>query len=240
MIESSRDEAVEVIGGRSERVVLTCEHASEALLEGWSWPAADARLAGTHWAFDIGAEPLTRELARALDAAAALARFSRLLADPNRDEASETLFRAHAEGAPVALNAAIDERERERRLARAWRPFHSAVDRMVAAVPAEIVLAVHTFTPIYEGVRRELELGVLFDDEDALAAHLVEGLAARDYRVAPNEPYSGKAGLIYVADRHAKQHGRRAIEIEVRQDLASDAAFRARLVAELTALLRVA
>jgi predicted N-formylglutamate amidohydrolase len=39
-------------------------------------------------------------------------------------------------------------------------------------------------------------------------------------------------------DTHATAHGRRAIEIEVRQDLAVDPAFRARFVPALAALLR--
>jgi predicted N-formylglutamate amidohydrolase len=169
---------------------------------------------------------------------AVLSRFSRLLADPNRPEDHETLFRAMAEGEPVELNASITPEEREIRLDGYYRPFHEAVDREVAATHAPILLAMHTFTPLYEGNPRALEVGVLFDREEALALRLVELFRSAGLRAAPNEPYSGRAGLIHVVERHARTHDRRAIEMEVRQDLAVDPAFRARflpLLAELVA-----
>lgn len=233
------EEAWEVVrGGGHAGVLITCEHASQRLPEPWRWSERDRRLVDTHWAYDLGAAELAREYAEAIGATAVLARFSRLLADPNRPEDSPTLFRDVAEGQPVELNVAIDPAEREIRLDGYYRPFHEAVDREVAASGAPILLAMHTFTPLYEGTPRELEVGVLFDEEEALAAELLEAFAKAGLRVAPNEPYSGRAGLIHVVDRHARTHGRRAIELEVRQDLAVDAEFRARFLQVLAAHLR--
>ncbi len=233
------EETHEVVrAGAHAGVLVTCEHASQRLPEPWAWSARDRRLVGTHWAYDLGAAELAREYAAAISGTAILARFSRLLADPNRPESSETLFRAVAEGEPVELNAAIDLAEREIRLDGYYRPFHDAVDREVAGSGAPILLAMHTFTPLYEGQPRSLEIGVLFDREEELALRLVDGFARAGWRVAPNEPYSGRAGLIHVVERHAKTHDRRAIELEVRQDLAVDRAFRERFVAVLAALLR--
>ena len=100
---------------------------------------------------------------------------------------------------------------------------------------APVVLAVHTYTDNYEGQLRTLEAGVLFDREEALADLFLSELRAADIRTELNEPWSGKAGLMHVAQTHAESHGRRAIEIEVRQDLAVDAGFRARIV---TAMVR--
>ena len=233
------EEAWEIVrtGGHAG-VLVTCEHASQRLPEPWRWSERDRRLVDTHWAYDLGAAELAREYAEAVGATAVLARFSRLLADPNRPEGSPTLFRAMAEGLPVELNEAIDPAEREIRLDGYYRPFHEAVDREVAASHAPILLAMHTFTPLYEGTRRALEVGVLFDAEEALAMELVAAFAQAGMRVAPNEPYSGREGLIHVVDRHARTHGRRAIELEVRQDLAVDPEFRARFVRVLAAHLR--
>ena len=233
------DEAVEIVRADTDAgVLITCEHASERLPSPWRWSARDARLVGTHWAYDLGAADLAREYAQAIGGVAVLSRFSRLVADPNRPEDSPTLFRAVAEGDDVELNASIDDADRARRLDLYHRPFHAAVSREVEASRAPWLLAMHTFTPVYEGQRRTLELGVLFDREEAMAMRLVEGLASHGWRVAPNEPYSGRDGLIHVVDTHARAHGRRAIEIEVRQDLAVDPAFRSRFVAALASLLR--
>lgn len=226
--------AVEVIlGGPRAELLLTCEHASNRLPERWRWPREDERLVDDHWAFDLGAADLTRELAAAARADAVLSRFTRLLADPNRPESSDTLFRTTADDAPVVLNQGVDAEDRHHRLSSFYRPYHSAVDSLVASSTASILFSVHTFTPVYEGERRELEVGVLFDDEESLAGQLIDGLRGAGLSVAGNEPYSGREGLIYAVDMHAKAHGRRALEIEVRQDLATSPSFRAKLVALL-------
>ncbi len=85
--------------------------------------------------------------------------------------------------------------------------------------------------------KREVEIGVLFDREDALGEAWVTFLRSCGYDCRPNEPWSGKAGLIHVAQTHADRHGRRAMELEVRQDLAEDPTFRATLVPRLVRML---
>jgi predicted N-formylglutamate amidohydrolase len=99
---------------------------------------------------------------------------------------------------------------------------------------AEILFAVHSFTPVYEGRPRHLEVGILYDTDEELAVRVRDRLAEDGLEVKLNEPYSGKEGLIYSADFHAAAHSRCAVEIEVRQDLVVDDAFRRRLVDALT------
>ncbi len=224
------DEAFEIVrAGDAAPVILTCEHASERMPAPWRWSDADLRLVGTHWAFDLGAADLTRELATRMRAVGLLARFSRLLVDPNRAEHETSLFRDVAEGLPVTMNVAIAAEDREARLSKYYRPFHTAIAREVERTRAHTLLSVHSFTNLYEGKQRTLEVGVLFDREDALGAMLVDAFEDAGFRVAPNEPYSGKEGLIYSAATHAAAKNLRAVEIEVRQDLAVQSAFRARV-----------
>jgi predicted N-formylglutamate amidohydrolase len=221
-------------------VVLTCEHASARLPDGWRWHEGDERLKSTHWAFDPGAREIVHQLSAHLGAPAVLSRFTRLLADPNRAEDAPDLFRRLADGSPVELNRAIAEGDRERRLRGFHRPYHDAMSAAVEASPAELIVSVHTFTPNYEGEARAVEVGVLFNHEEELAVALQAEVLALGLDVRLNEPYSGKAGLIYAADRHAEAHGRRAIELEVRQDLAVSSDFRSRFVPALCAALAVA
>jgi predicted N-formylglutamate amidohydrolase len=234
----SVDEASEIVSmGADARAIFTCEHASERLPDGWTWPDADRWLVGTHWAFDLGAADLARELAISLGAVAVLSRFSRLLVDPNRSKEAPDLFRATAEGRTVELNRDVRHGDRSRRLA-LFDGYHDAVDREVARPTSPVVLSVHSFTPVYEGVPRAVEIGVLFDEETVLAGRLGQCLEAESFRVVMNEPYSGKAGLIYAAARHATAHGRRALELEVRQDLATDPSVRARVLRGVANFLR--
>jgi predicted N-formylglutamate amidohydrolase len=214
--------------------IITCEHASARLPSGWRWPEADRWLVAAHWAYDLGVAELTRELAAASGAPAVLARFSRLLIDANRPADDPTVCRDRAEGRPVVLNEAITPADRARRLAY-WSAYHEVVAETVVASPASVVLAMHSFTRRYEGeLRDDIELGVLFDDQPELAARLAEVVSQVSPQVHLNRPYSGEHGMIYSADRHARAAGKRAVEIEVRQDLAVDGAFRQRLVGALT------
>ena len=111
--------------------------------------------------------------------------------------------------------------------------YHAAIDHALGSDPARLILSIHSFTPLYEGTPRAVELGVLFDEETELAETLHAAFVEAGFAAMLNEPYSGRFVLMYAVDRHAKQHGRRALELEVRQDLACDPAARARIIAVL-------
>ncbi len=227
------DAAEAIEGDLDGRVVFTCEHASNALPMPWLWPAADRWLIDTHWASDIGAAAFTRRVAHLMNAPAVLSKFSRLLVDPNRPLDSDTLFRQNADGLQVQLNQAILDSERQERIDRFYHPYHAAVSAVVGQSRGDTVFGIHTFTDEYEGDKRSLELGVLFDDDEEPAHRLIRHLERAGFHVLANEPWSGKAGLAYSPVRHAREHGRRALEIEARQDLIGQEPFARRLAEAL-------
>jgi predicted N-formylglutamate amidohydrolase len=214
---------------REVPVVLVAEHAGDRLPPPWTWPEPDLRLVGTHWSTDVGVAAFTERLAATLDVPAVLSTFTRLLVDPNRPLGSETLFREVADHAPVHLNRGLTENaggafdaERARRIDGFWRPYHATVDRVIAAHPGADVLGLHSFTPDYQGERREVEIGVLYDRDVELGLAWAEALAGRGFDVRLNEPWSGLAGLMHSPQTHATRHLRRAVELEVRNDLLGD------------------
>lgn len=223
--------AVTVVEAASPRLplVLSCEHASADLPPPWQWPEADRRLLRTHWSWDRGAAELTLELAEALGVGAVLARFTRLLIDPNRPLDSPTLCRAEAEGLPVQLNQDLSEEDRAARIAGWWQPYHDAFDDLVRRSPGAHVLSVHGFTPVYEGQPRAVQLGVLWDADADDGRRLLAALDEGVWDVRGNEPYSGIGGFMYSAQHHAARHGRRAVELEVRDDLLTDPVARGQI-----------
>lgn len=230
-------EAFDRAGDGGGPVVVSCEHASRRLPAGWWMSPHDRPLFDTHWAWDIGAAALARELAHAAGAVAVLSRFSRLLVDANRPIDDETLVRREAEGRVVELNRDVSEADLRRRIAEYWEPYHEALDEAVGGSSAPVVFSVHTFTPSWQGRRRRLEAGVLFDRDVALADRVRRALVDAGLDVRMNEPYSGREGLIYSVDRHARAHGRAAVELELRQDLAVRPGVRARVVHALVGVL---
>ena len=216
-------DAYELVGDPAAGPFLfTCEHATRRLPE-WEPEPDDLPLLDDHWGWDVGAGDLTRELARLCGSGALLSGFSRLVCDPNRapDEASFVL--REVAGRALSWNRAVDDAERARRCARYFDPYHGAIDRAlaqrVAAGPAVHLCSVHSFTPVYDGQARPMEVGVLFDAYEGHARRVALALASEGFAVAENEPYSGKAGLIYAARRHGRAHGIVYLELEVRNDL---------------------
>ena len=219
-------------------LLLTCEHAANHLPPGYAWSEEDLWLVGTHWAVDLGIDALTCELAEQLGLTAVLAGFSRLLIDANREPNDPSLFRRVADGREVALNRQIDDAERAKRMAM-YTAYHEAIQAVLKRAPGRGVLSMHSFTPQYEDQPpRKMEVGVLFDRDEEIAVRLAAAIARSGLIVALNEPYSARGGLMYCAERHAGGHGRIALELEVRQDLAVDPVQRGRLVPAIAAALR--
>lgn len=212
-----RHDAVEIFGAtRRDGLLYTCEHASNRVPAPWRLRPSDRRLLAMHWGYDLGARTLTLELARRSAGAAVLTRFSRLLVDPNRDPADPTaVLRTCDDGAPT-FNRAPDVAAR---IARFHAPFHAAVDASLRRARPRFLCSVHTFTPVFRGQARPMEVGVLFDRHDDLAERLLRALRDVGLRAEANAPYSGKEGLIYSANRHGTGHDVPYLELEVRQDV---------------------
>lgn len=201
-------------------IVFSCEHAGAAVPAPWRPRPSDRRLLADHWGYDIGARDLCRSLARRSGGAAVAGRTSRLLCDLNRapDDPTLVLQDCGGEGAPT-FNRRLPPEEIARRVERLHRPFHAALDRAIAEHRPAWLISVHSFTPVWRGAARRVEAGVLFDRYDDAALAWVEALRAEGFCAEPNEPYSGKAGLIYSPARHGQQHGVPYLELEIRQDL---------------------
>jgi predicted N-formylglutamate amidohydrolase len=204
---------------------LTCEHASRSLPREYRALGLPRSALNDHIGWDVGAEAVQREVARRLGAPRVASRWSRLLVDCNRDPEDPSLVLEVSDGVRVPGNARLSRAERTRRVVRFHAPYHAAVDRMVArartAHPGETVsiLSIHSFTPVLAGAERKLDIGVLYDDHPGLARFLGVALRTQGYRVRYNEPYSGRAGLIYSARRHGNAHRIPYVELEINNAL---------------------
>ncbi len=224
----------EVIG-RPGSVLYTCEHASNRVPGPIRLRPADRRLLALHWGYDIGAANLTRALARRGPGLAVLARWSRLLLDANRAPAdASAVLRDTHDGKPT-FNTVVDLHGR---LARFHVPFHATIDATLTRQRPRWIWSIHTYTPTFAGVPRPMEAGVLFDAHDEVCAELAAAMNRRGLRTELNEPYSGKAGLIYSANRHGTRHGLPYLEIEVRQDLVASRRAAERVAALVLAAQR--
>jgi len=206
-------------------VLVTCEHAGHEVPPAYRGlfrgRAATAALR-SHRGWDPGALGVAVRLAERLAAPLVLTTVTRLLVEPNRSPDHPELFSEFARQLPAADRDAIT--------ARHYRPHRAAVEAaLAAAIDAGITavhVGVHTFVDEWNGRRREVDIGLLFDParslEATISAAWQRALAAPAHglRARHNEPYRGvDDGLTtalrgrFAADRYA------GLEVEIRQGL---------------------
>ena len=182
-----------------------------------------------HIGWDIGIGGTTRALAERLDAWAIEQTYSRLLIDCNRPLVSPTLIPEVSDHTVVPGNAGLSPAQRQQRIDAIHAPYHARIDaeleaRRDAGRPTLLVM-MHSFTPVMNGMQRPWHAGVLYHQDTRFAHALLQALRDEgDLVVGDNEPYSGRDGHGYSIKAHAEKLGLAHALLEIRQDLIADAA----------------
>lgn len=211
-------------GDRSKGIVLVSDHAFNVLPDEYGDLGLPAAEFNRHIAYDIGVEGVTRKLAELTNAPAIMARFSRLLIDPNRGEDDPTLIRQLYDGTVIPANYPLPETEKQKRIEQYFAPYHDAVGSVIASVAqstgaAPLVISVHSFTPFMQGRERPWHVGILWDKDSRAVRPLLEALRAKPgIVVGDNEPYDGalRGDTMF---KHCTMNGYAHALIEIRQDL---------------------
>jgi predicted N-formylglutamate amidohydrolase len=214
-------------------IVCIADHASNAVPSDIALGIPD-HLLHEHIAVDIGTEAIAERLAKDHAIPAHIAAVSRLVCDFNREETAPGLVPDASDGHPIPGNVGAD---REARLDRFHRPYHTALGEWLAAAEPALILSLHSFTPRLASREepRPWQVGVLYNTDDRAARIAIPMLEAEGLHVGDNLPYSGR-DLNYTMNRHAEGAGRAYLGIEVRQDQIADLAgqqYWARLLADI-------
>ena len=213
---------------RAGGLLLIADHASNHVPKDIDLGIEPALLSN-HIAIDIGVAEVAARLveAGAVDAAI-LGGVSRLVVDCNREEDAPGVLPIASDGHAVPGNALEDD-AREVRLARFFRPYHDHIAATITAARPAMILSLHSFTPslaAHPDQARPWHVGVLYNEDDRLAAAAIAALEAEGMVVGDQQPYSGKL-LNATMNRHAEANFIPYVGIEMRQDLLGDAAGQA-------------
>ncbi|MCE8555273.1 N-formylglutamate amidohydrolase [Ruegeria pomeroyi] len=202
------------------RCVLVCEHASRFIPAALSGLGLSPEAARSHAAWDIGAMDLAVELSGALDAPLVYSRVSRLVYDCNRPPERADAMPAQSEIYTIPGNAELSPAQRTQRADAVYHPFRQLLSATLDTRPAPLVLiTLHSFTPVYQGRTRSVELGILHDSDDRAARLLLTAAQGSGLKAALNEPYSATDGVTHTLREHAIARGLPNVMIEVRNDL---------------------
>ena len=235
---------VENAGGQSP-VLVVCEHASNAFPEAFGTLGLGAAEQRAHIAWDPGAVGLARALARRLDATLVAAHVSRLVYDLNRPPNAPSACAETSEVYAIPGNRGLGLAERLARTEAVYLPFHTAlhdtVARRLATGRETVIVTIHSFTPVWFGRPRAVEIGVIHDAGAGFATALHAALAAGSGRACGlNEPYSAADGVTHTLKLHALPYGLDHAMIEVRNDLIATVEAEEAMAATLAAALAAA
>ena len=210
-------------GGASD-FFITCDHAGNLMPRKLGTLGLEPLHLARHIGWDIGASGLSRRLSELLDATVVTQTYSRLVIDCNRQPTRHDSIASFSEDTEVPGNLDLTAEEREARAREIFWPYHEAItealDARAAAGRRTVLIAMHSFTPVYLGEMRPWHVGLLYN-RDARLADVLKQLMAEDPAlcVGDNQPYAVADESDYGIPVYGEQRGIPHIEIEMRHDL---------------------
>jgi len=180
-----------------------------------------------HIAWDIGIAGVAERLSEMIDAHLVAQRYSRLVIDCNRPPHVASSIPRLSEATTIAGNEGISREDAEIRRREIFDPYHRRIDAVIDQRLHDkrptLLIALHSFTPVYAGVARPWHIGTLYHRDKTLPPHLLRALRAEgDLVVGDNEPYAVGDETDYTIPVHGEARGLVNTGIEIRQDLIAD------------------
>ncbi|MBL0375314.1 N-formylglutamate amidohydrolase [Rhizobium sp. KVB221] len=240
LLDVSEGGPVSLVNGQGKSdILLICEHASRRLPVALGALGLEPAALEAHIAWDPGALAVAELLSVALDAALIHQNYSRLAYDCNRPPEASDAMPAQSEIFTIPGNVDIDPVVRQARIDEIYTPFTDAIAETITerntAERRTVLVTIHSFTPVYKGVARDVEVGILHDADARLADQMLEHAKRRGQFVTRrNEPYGPADGVTHTLKLHGLANGLLNVMIEVRNDLIKDEAGQ-RVVADFLA-----
>jgi predicted N-formylglutamate amidohydrolase len=214
--------------GRSQ-FLIAVDHAGARIpkrLKNLGLPATELK---RHIAWDIGALAVAQGVSAALDATLVAQNYSRLVIDCNRAPRVASSIPSISESSEIPGNVDLSDAETAARRAEIFEPYHRRIrellDQRLATRRPVILVAQHTMTDVYQGVRREMHAAVLYNRDRRFAGLALDMLRREaNLIIADNEPYFVSDETDYTIPHHAEARSLPHVEIEIRQDLVSEEA----------------
>jgi predicted N-formylglutamate amidohydrolase len=196
-----------------------------------------------HIAWDIGIAGVATLLTKELGVHLIAQRYSRLVIDCNRPFKSPGSVPLISEATEIPGNGGATREQITARQQAIFAPYHAriaeALDARKACGQPTILVALHSFTPVYAGIARPWHIGTLYHYDDRLARMLRDKLRAEgDLVVGDNEPYAVSDTTDYTIPVHGEKRGLMHTGIEIRQDLIMDQAGQHEWAERLARILR--
>ncbi len=240
---SGEEPAVEIINANGAApIVFVCEHASNRVPKYFAALGLSPKQLESHVAWDPGARDIALRLSAAFDAPLVCSGVSRLVYDCNRAPGAASAMRSVSENVMIPGNKDISRREAQARLEQVYHPFaralREAIGKKTGGGASPVLITVHSFTPVYFGQPRHVEIGILHHNDTRLAdAMLAEAHHFPRFEFERNMPYGPGDGVTHTLELHGTKPGLANVMIEVRNDLVKTDDGKQRVAATLADMI---
>lgn len=179
----------------------------------------------SHIAWDPGALGVAEALRKKLTSILLSCTVSRLVYDCNRPPDAPSAIPERSEIFDIPGNLDLSAKARAERVQNVYQPFSGAVTDCITRHRGslELLVTVHSFTPVFHNVPRRVEIGILHGRDSRFAdAMMRDANAPRQFEVQLNQPYSAADGVAHTLDLHGLSNGLLNVMIEIRNDLIAD------------------
>ncbi len=204
--------------------VFVCEHASNRIPTAFDHIGISTCAQQSHSGWDIGALALSTALSNKLASPLVASTVSRLIYDCNRAPDSATAIVPRSETEDIPGNQELSPTLRSFRVDTVYYPFSQALNDLLEKRQMQNIdtclVTVHSFTPIFQGQVRTVELGVLHDN-DSRFADLLLSIATKHTTlvVERNQPYGPSDDVTHTLQKHALPRNMANVMLEIKNDL---------------------
>ncbi|MBK7650759.1 MAG: N-formylglutamate amidohydrolase [Flammeovirgaceae bacterium] len=140
-----------------QSVVFSCEHAGNNVPDEYAHLFQDEpEVLKTHRGWDPGAWTLAQFFSSSLNAPLQGCESTRLLIEANRSEGSPELF--------SMFSKKLLPEQKEKLYKEIYKPYRNQLQSTIEASKKPVLhLSIHSFTPIWNGEERMVDIGILFD-----------------------------------------------------------------------------
>lgn len=221
-------------------LLLVCEHASCRIPEEFEQLGLSAELQSSHIAWDPGALQVARHLSVSMNARLVTSTVSRLVYDCNRPPEAPDAVPVRSERFDIPGNIGLSARQKADRARLYYEPFRDLLAEALLRQP-KAMATVHSFTPVYNGKNRDVEIGILHGSDRRLADQMLDTAGDHtELRVRRNEPYGEEDGVMHTLNVHAVGRGLLNVMLEIRNDLIASAQQQREIASMLTGWLSAA
>lgn len=204
-------------------LLLTCEHAGNQIPVEYSHLFRHAeKILESHEGWDPGAWKVATYLGNRLNLAVYGCHTSRLLIEANRSLDNAQLFSRYT--------LSLSEVAKQQLIDKVYLPYREEVKNQIKLLSKPVLhLSIHSFSPIFNGVTRTVDIGLLFDPSRKAESNFCQNFKIELEKQFPkliikfNQPYAGvDDGFTTFLRTSYEDSYYLGIEIEINQKLLID------------------